>query len=101
MRAPAEQHVMILQGTDSSGAQEWLCPECGRHFIVRWSPHFEQLVLTMGDGNACHSGSKGAVSISRIHVAASDTGLSAAAEDSWRAWLRKYGIDGDDEPDIT
>ncbi|MGH4012275.1 MAG: hypothetical protein ACRDTH_29625, partial [Pseudonocardiaceae bacterium] len=83
MRAPTEQHVMILQGTDSSDAEEWLCPECGRHFIVRWSPDFEQLVLTVGDARASHHGSKGTVSIGRMRVAASDAGLSAAAEDRW------------------
>lgn len=93
---------MILQGTDSSDAEEWLCPECGRHFIVRWLPHFEQLVLTAGDGRASHHGSgKGKVSIGRMHVAAPDAGLAAATEDPWRRWLRKHGIDGDDDPDIA
>ncbi len=101
MRAPTEQHVMILQGTDSSGAEEWLCPECGRHFTVRWSPHFEQLVLTAGDGRAGHHGSKGDVSIGRMHISASDAGLSPAAEGPWRRWLREHGIDGDDDPDIA
>ncbi len=71
---------MILQGTDSSGAEERLCPECGRHFIVRWLPHFEQLVLTVGDGRASHHSSTGEVSIGRMRVSASDAGLSATVE---------------------
>ncbi|MGH3838419.1 MAG: hypothetical protein ACRDSF_22400 [Pseudonocardiaceae bacterium] len=101
MRAPTEQHQMILQGTDSAGTEEWLCAECGRHFIARWSPHFEQLILIEGDGRAGHYGSKGDVSIGRMRVSVSDVGLSAAAEDPWRQWLRRHGIDGDDDPDIA
>ena len=45
MRAP-RPHEMVHQGTDASGMEEWRCPECGRHFVVRWPPDFERLVLS-------------------------------------------------------
>ena len=52
-------HEMVHQGTDASGMEEWRCPECGRHFVVRWPPDFERLVLAEGDGDAVHVGAKG------------------------------------------
>ena len=85
-------HEMLHQGTDSSGMEEWRCPVCGRHFLVRWPPDFERLVLTEGDGDAIHVGTKGDVALGGIQVA------PAAGEDDWRRWLRDHGIDwGDGE----
>ena len=56
MRAPPP-HEMVHVGTDVSGMEEWRCPVCGRHFIVRWPPDWERLVLVEGDENAPHVGS--------------------------------------------
>jgi hypothetical protein len=85
-------HEMVHQGTDASGMEEWRCPVCGRHFIVRWPPAFERLVLTEGDGDAVHVGSKGdETGLTGIQVvpAAGD------GEAEWRGWLRDNGIDWD------
>ena len=62
-------HEMVHQGTDASGMEEWRCPECGRHFVVRWPPDFERLVLAEGDGDAVHVGAKGEPRLTGIQVA--------------------------------
>ena len=110
MRAPPP-HEMVHEGTDPSGMEEWRCPVCGRHFIVRWPPDYERLVLAEGDPQAIHVGTKeGEVGFGGIGIApaagttpAADldpaTGGDPAArpgdEDDWRRWLRDNGIDWD------
>jgi hypothetical protein len=111
MRAPPP-HEMVHEGTDPSGMEEWRCPVCGRHFIVRWPPDYERLVLAEGDPKAVHVGTKeGEIGFGGIAVAAV-TGTTPAAggdpaaapdpaaaapgeEDAWRRWLRDNGIDWD------
>jgi hypothetical protein len=90
MRAAAP-HEMVHEGTDASGMEEWRCPVCGRHFIVRWPPDYERLVLAEGDADATHIGTKGEAGLSGIQVVpTADPG-----EDDWRGWLRDNGIDWD------
>jgi hypothetical protein len=89
---PAPPHEMVHQGTDASGMEEWRCPVCGRHFIVRWPPNYERLVLAEGDGNATHVGTKGEVSLGGIQMVPT----AGPEEDSWPRWLREHGIDWDD-----
>ena len=84
-------HEMVHQGTDASGMEEWRCPECGRHFVVRWPPDFERLVLAEGDGDAVHVGAKGDSGLTGVQVAPA----AGDAEVEWRAWLRDNGIDWD------
>jgi hypothetical protein len=87
-------HEMVHQGTDVSGMEEWRCPECGRHFVVRWPPDFERLVLAEGDGDAVHVGAKDAPGLTGVQVTpAGDAEADAEAE--WRGWLRDNGIDWD------
>lgn len=52
-------HVMELVRTYASGAEEWHCPECGRHFLMQWPPHYKRIMLEAGDEMAMHSASKG------------------------------------------
>ena len=112
MRAPPP-HEMVHEGTDPTGMEEWRCPVCGRHFIVRWPPDYERLVLAEGDPQAIHVGTKeGEVGFGGIGIAptaettpAADGLPSAGAdpdpaagpgdEDDWRRWLRDNGIDWD------
>ena len=112
MRAPPP-HEMVHEGTDASGMEEWRCPVCGGHFIVRWPPDYERLVLAEGDPKAIHVGTReGEVGLDgmRIAPAAGTTpaagGLPSADadpdpaadlgdEDAWRRWLRDNGIDWD------
>ena len=96
---------MVHQGTDAAGMEEWRCPVCGRHFLVRWPPNYQRLVLAEGDEGAVHVGAKGQVALTGIEVAAAgrpapdprapDSGSPGAREDEWRRWLRDHGIDWD------
>jgi hypothetical protein len=88
MRA-SPPHEMIHEGTDATGMEEWRCPVCGRHFVVRWPPDYQRLVLAEGDPNASHVGTKGDVGLGGIQV------TPPAGEDGWRRWLRDHGIDWD------
>jgi hypothetical protein len=116
MRAPPP-HEMVHEGTDPSGMEEWRCPVCGRHFIVRWPPDYERLVLAEGDPKAIHVGTKeGEVGFGGIGIAPAADAAAAAGglpsadadpgpaagpaaapgeEDAWRRWLRDNGIDWD------
>jgi hypothetical protein len=91
MRA-APPHEMVHEGTDASGMEEWRCPVCGRHFIVRWPPNYERLVLAEGDADATHVGTKGEAGLTGIQV----TPPAVSDEDDWRRWLDEHGIDWDD-----
>jgi hypothetical protein len=86
---PAPPHEMVHQGTDASGMEEWRCPVCGRHFIVRWPPNYERLVLAEGDDNATHVGTKGDVGLTGIQVVPA----APPEDDPWPRWLREHGID--------
>jgi hypothetical protein len=96
MRA-APPHEMVHQGTDATGMEEWRCPVCGRHFIVRWPPAYERLVLAEGDENATHIGTRGDEGgLSGLQVVPTDGEPAAGPDgDAWRRWLRDNGIDWD------
>ncbi len=50
------QHQMVVKNTFPSGAQEWYCPTCGRHFIIQWPPNYKRIILDEGDEQAAHAG---------------------------------------------
>ncbi len=54
-----ETHAMELVQVDATGAEEWYCPICGRHFQMRWPPDYAKVVLEPGDEYATHTGGKG------------------------------------------
>lgn len=92
MRA-SPPHEMAHVGTDAAGMEEWRCPVCGRHFVVRWPPNYERLVLAEGDAEATHVGTReGEVGFSGIRITP-----AADGEDGWRRWLAEHGIDWDGE----
>lgn len=53
---PEEQHLMEVKKTFPSGAQEWYCPTCGRHFIIQWPPNYKRIILDEGNELAAHAG---------------------------------------------
>jgi hypothetical protein len=61
-----QRHKMQLKKTYPSGAQEWLCPSCGRWFVMH---HLEEerklkiVVLEDGDDQVQHVGSQGPVNL--------------------------------------
>jgi hypothetical protein len=85
---------MILNGRAESGAEEWLCPTCGRRMLLRWPPDYEKLVLEHGDDNAIHVGGKGGVRVGQVVVAPA---RSADVPSGERQWLHDIGIDWDGE----
>jgi hypothetical protein len=90
-----ETHEMILNGRAESGAEEWVCPDCGRRVLLRWPPDFERLILEHGDDRAVHVGAKGGVRMTGIEVNQSPSpDLSSEA----RQWLSNNGIDWDGTP---
>jgi len=68
MTAP-EQHEMMLEERQASGAEAWWCPTCGRRLVLRWSPEYEKLVLSRGDEHARHAGGTGGLSVRGVVAA--------------------------------
>jgi hypothetical protein len=96
MSATPQRHEMTHKGIDPSGAEEWLCQECGRHFVIRWPPNYDRLVLHPGDESAAHFGRKGDAAVPHLQVSLASNEPSAAPdEDVWRRWLRMNGMDWD------
>jgi hypothetical protein len=85
---------MILNGRAESGAEEWVCPTCGRRMLLRWPPEYEKLVLDHGDDSAIHVGGKGGVRVGGFMIAPTPEADMQSAE---REWLRDNGIDWDGE----
>jgi len=114
----ADHHEMQLQATYPSGAEEWLCPMCGRQFVVRWVPSYSMTVLNQGNIYACHTGGKGDLSIGTSETmetadatpvdglllpgdgAANDIGETDTAPLAdelrpWLKWMREIGFYGE------
>jgi len=92
-------HTMVLVRSHETGAEEWLCPTCGRRFVMQWPPKFKRIILNAGDDTVRHAASKGGLSFAQVEVSnATGTGgagltdSSASAADapdtlSVEAWL--------------
>ncbi len=50
-----QPHQLRLARMHASGAEEWLCPTCGRHLLLRWQPAYQKQVIAAGDPAALHS----------------------------------------------
>jgi hypothetical protein len=58
-----KKHEMIFEKKHPSGADEWVCPNCGRRMLISWAPKFRRTVLDAGDPSIAHGGF-------RIHIPA-------------------------------
>ena len=87
----SEQHEMILNGTEDSGAEEWICLTCGRRVLFRWPPHYEKVVLEHGDAYAVHVGGKGGLRVNGLEIDSAPGEMPPADRD----WLRDNGIEWD------
>jgi hypothetical protein len=88
---------MIITGSGETGAEEWVCPTCGRHMLLRWPPHYEKLILEHGDEAAVHVGGKGGLRVGQVGIAPApldEVPLSEVPE-AERQWLQANGIDWD------
>jgi hypothetical protein len=96
-----QQHVMILEKTYLSGANEWYCPTCGRRLLMNWGPKFQKSVLEPGDEHAIHSGEKASKQRVPDQIRPVDTVASQdnpiSSEDPrlapWLAWFEKVGFE--------
>lgn len=79
----AEQsHKLTLVKRYASGAEEWLCPTCGRRFVMQWAPEYQRVVLEVGDELAVHNTGKGAMIV--YHPQPEDPWLAP-----WQEWMEK------------
>ena len=51
----SEQHEMNRTKTHDTGVEEWLCDDCGRHFVIRPVP-LSRIILNQGDEKIAHTG---------------------------------------------
>jgi hypothetical protein len=58
-----ETHELVLTGPTEYGVGEWLCHDCGRRVLVRFSPGFNRIVLAPGKDNIMHKASHAGKSI--------------------------------------
>lgn len=49
------QHAMRLVRNHESGAQEWVCDECDRHFAMQVNP-FKRIIFRPGNDLVAHTG---------------------------------------------
>ncbi|MCZ7574823.1 MAG: hypothetical protein M5U01_40245 [Ardenticatenaceae bacterium] len=94
------QHEMKLIGTHPSGVEEWLCPTCGRRFLMKWPPAYKKVVLEPGDLNVIHSGGKGGVHMGPPQVTqVEDDEISEESLSPWLEALEDIDFDAwwDDE----
>lgn len=70
----SEQHTMEIAHEYPGGAQEWICPTCGRRVLIKWPPDYQQTVLTPGDENASHCGASGGLHMGQVNVEAQVSG---------------------------
>lgn len=54
-------HEIRVIHTHLTGAEEWYCSTCGRHFFVQWAPEYQCVVLDPGDLSAVHNMARGAL----------------------------------------
>lgn len=87
----SEHHDMQRIETYPTGAEEWLCPTCGRHFVMHWQP-FKRILLHAGDDHVFHAGSKGGVRMTPPTV---DVEEDAVLSDDLRQALEDFFNDFD------
>ncbi len=61
------KHIMDLARTYSSNAERWTCANCDKQIILQWYP-FKRIVLSEGDTEIQHSGSKGGLQINNVEI---------------------------------
>lgn len=71
-----------------TGAEEWMCPICGRRFVMQWPPRYKRIVLEVGDEHAYHSATRGdEISFSSLSEVADPELDEAQSLANWLEWL--------------
>ncbi|NTU81273.1 MAG: hypothetical protein HGA45_18145 [Chloroflexales bacterium] len=68
----AESHEMELRGVDEAGFEEWYCPSCGRHFLMRWPPDYTRSIIAPGDEHVTHVGGKGGLRMGPLAITSAE-----------------------------
>jgi hypothetical protein len=98
-----QKHEMVLSLTHPSGAEEWVCPTCGRRFLLNWPPAYKKIILNTGDELASHNGGKGGLSVGQLREGeAGEPALPHQIRSSIEKILKDLDFDDpprDDTPD--
>ncbi len=62
------QHQMVVVQEHQDGSQEWLCPVCGRRFIMQWPPNYKRTILEPGDEDAIHTGGTSGMGMGSMEI---------------------------------
>ena len=95
-----QNHLMILQTTHESGAEEWYCPTCGRRFLMQWPPNYKKIILEPGDEYAMHSGGTGGLTIGMPKVLLQEQQLPTDEPEvddpnliPWEQWMEEVNFE--------
>jgi hypothetical protein len=95
-----QPHQMKLASTHPSGAEEWVCPDCGRRFVAQWEPKFRRVILNPGQTEIAHVGQTMNLLFEAENVTGEDTStVEPGLQDVWKDWLDKLDFDPDDDRD--
>ena len=100
-----KNHEMIFEKKHQSGAEEWICPTCGRRMLISWEPRFQRTILEAGNLNVTHGGFKNNVQIQDLTGASQTQAASHEYHENvdlkidenrltpWKSWLNESGFD--------
>jgi hypothetical protein len=99
-----DRHKMVLVTKNPDGAEEWMCPTCGRRFLIQWPPKYKRTILEPGDESAAHVGGKGEMGLglnmaqSEVHTDRQEDPIELTSIDDeslspWKLWMDKVGFD--------
>ena len=95
-----QNHEMQLVATHSSGAEEWLCPECGRRFVAQWEPNFRRVILEPGDEMMAHKSQwEGLQEQILVNPSEDNVPDDIQLSDVWKKLLDKLDFDPDETND--
>lgn len=80
-----EPHMMTLEQTFPSGAQQWHCPACQRRTVLHFLPQSGRLKsITLEAGDEAVSHCTGSSALKMASASASEShGMPAPADGSW------------------
>jgi len=90
-----QSHEMQLETVHPSGAEEWMCPECGRRFIAQWEPKFRRVILEQGQDDVAHKGQ----AMNSLVEDQEQPNDESELQDVWKELLDKLDFDSEDDPD--
>jgi hypothetical protein len=83
---------------EHEGTEEWLCPNCGRHMLVNWTPRFKRTILEYGDMSVGHTAFKNNIQVedivdAQVNGTLPDVDVMEPVDESrlipWNSWMDK------------